>query len=253
MALHYEKEGKIVVITLDRPEALNAMDPETCVAFSNACINFRDDPDAWVALITGAGDRAFSVGVDLKKLMPVLADKSFQMPPAIFRGLDIWKPIIAAINGAALGGGLEIAMACDIRIAAENATFGQPEARWGVLAGWGGTQRLPRLIPRAKAAEMLFLGNIIDATEAYRLGLVNKVVPPAELLPTARQWAAQICDNGPLGIRAMKEAMIRGTDMTLEEGLRLEALVGNAVLASEDLREGLEAFSAKRKPQFKGR
>jgi len=253
MALHYEKEGKIVVITLDRPEALNAMDPETCVAFSNACINFRDDPDAWVAIITGAGDRAFSVGVDLKKLMPVLADKSFQMPPAIFRGLDIWKPIIAAINGAALGGGLEIAMACDIRIAAENATFGQPEARWGVLAGWGGTQRLPRLIPRAKAAEMLFLGNIIDATEAYRLGLVNKVVPPAELLPTARQWAAQICDNGPLGIRAMKEAMIRGTDMTLEEGLRLEALVGNAVLASEDLREGLEAFSAKRKPQFKGR
>jgi len=253
MALHYEKEGKIVVITLDRPEALNAMDPETCVAFSNACINFRDDPDAWVAIITGAGDRAFCVGVDLKKLMPVLADKSFQMPPAIFRGLDIWKPIIAAINGAALGGGLEIAMACDIRIAAENATFGQPEARWGVLAGWGGTQRLPRLIPRAKAAEMLFLGNIIDATEAYRLGLVNKVVPPAELLPTARQWAAQICDNGPLGIRAMKEAMIRGTDMTLEEGLRLEALVGNAVLASEDLREGLEAFSAKRKPQFKGR
>jgi len=253
MALHYEKEGKIVVITLDRPEALNAMDPETCVAFSNACTNFRDDPDAWVAIITGAGDRAFCVGVDLKKLMPVLADKSFQMPPAIFRGLHIWKPIIAAINGAALGGGLEIAMACDIRIAAENATFGQPEARWGVLAGWGGTQRLPRLIPRAKAAEMLFLGNIIDATEAYRLGLVNRVVPPAELLPTAKQWAAQICDNGPLGIRAMKEAMIRGTDMTLEEGLRLEALVGNAVLASEDLREGLEAFAAKRKPEFKGR
>ncbi len=253
MALHYEKEGKIVVITLDRPEALNAMDPETCVAFSNAFINFRDDPDAWVAIITGAGDRAFCVGVDLKKLMPVLANKSFQMPPAIFRGLDIWKPVIAAINGAALGGGLEIAMACDIRIAAENATFGQPEARWGVLAGWGGTQRLPRLIPRAKAAEILFLGNIIDATEAYRLGLVNKVVPPAELLPTAKQWAAQICDNGPLGIRAMKEAMIRGTDMTLEEGLRLEALVGNAVLASEDLREGLEAFAAKRKPEFKGR
>lgn len=253
MALHYEKEGKIVVITLDRPEALNAMDPETCVEFSNACINFRDDPDAWVAIITGAGDRAFCVGVDLKKLMPVLADKSFQMPPGIFRGLDIWKPVIAAINGAALGGGLEIAMACDIRIAAENATFGQPEARWGVLAGWGGTQRLPRLIPRAKAAEMLFLGSIIDATEAYRLGLVNKVVPPAELLPTAKQWATQICDNGPLGIRAMKEAMIRGTDITLEEGLRLEALVGNAVLASEDLREGLEAFAAKRKPEFKGR
>jgi E-phenylitaconyl-CoA hydratase len=253
MALHYEKEGKIVVITLDRREALNAMDPETCVEFSNACINFRDDPDAWVAIITGAGDRAFCVGVDLKKLMPVLADKSFQMPPEIFRGLDIWKPVIAAINGAALGGGLEIAMACDIRIAAENATFGQPEARWGVLAGWGGTQRLPRLIPRAKAAEMLFLGSIINATEAYRLGLVNKVVPPAELLPTAKQWAAQICDNGPLGIRAMKEAMIRGTDMTLEEGLRLEGLVGNAVLASEDLREGLEAFAAKRKPEFKGR
>jgi len=253
MALHYEKEGKIVVITLDRPQALNAIDPQTCLEFSNACINFRDDPDAWVAIITGAGDKAFCVGVDLKKLMPAFIDKSFQMPPEIFRGLDIWKPLIAAVNGAALGGGIEIAMACDIRIAAENATFGQPEARWGVLAGWGGTQRLPRLIPRAKAAELLFMGTIIDATEAYRLGLVNKVVPLAELLPTAKEWAARICDNGPLGIRAMKEAMIRGMGMSLEEGLRIEELVGNSVLGSEDLREGLKAFAEKRKPEFKGR
>lgn len=253
MALHYEKEGKIVIITFDRPEALNAFDPETCLEFSNACINFRDDPDAWVAIITGAGDRAFCVGVDLKKLMPAYIDKSFQMPPEIFRGLDIWKPLIAAVNGAALGGGLEIAMACDIRIAAENSTFGQPEARVGILAGWGGSQRLPRLVPRAKAAELLFMGTTIDATEAYRIGLVNKVVPLAELLATAKEWAAKICDNGPLGIRAMKEAMIRGAGMTLEEGLRIEQLVGNGVLASEDCKEGLKAFVEKRKPEFKGR
>ena len=253
MALRYEQEGKIAIITFDRPEALNAIDPETCLEFSNACINFRDDPDAWVAIITGAGDRAFCVGVDLKKLMPAFVDKSFQMPPQIFRGLDIWKPLIAAVNGAAFGGGLEIAMACDIRIAAENATFGQPEARVGVLAGWGGSQRLPRLIPNAKAAEMLFMGTPIDANEAYRLGLVNKVVPLAELLPTAKEWAAKMCDNGPLGVRAMKEAMIRGMGMTLEEGLRIEELVGNGVLASEDCKEGLKAFVEKRKPEFKGR
>ena len=253
MALRYEQEGKIAIITFDRPEALNAIDPETCLEFSNACINFRDDPDAWVAIITGAGDRAFCVGVDLKKLMPAFVNKSFQMPPQIFRGLDIWKPLIAAVNGAAFGGGLEIAMACDIRIAAENATFGQPEARVGVLAGWGGSQRLPRLIPNAKAAEMLFMGTPIDANEAYRLGLVNKVVPLAELLPTAKEWAAKMCDNGPLGVRAMKEAMIRGMGMTLEEGLRIEELVGNGVLASEDCKEGLKAFVEKRKPEFKGR
>lgn len=252
MALLYEQEDKIVTITLNRPEALNALDPETCQEFSSAMIRFRDDPEALVAIITGAG-KAFCVGADIKKLVPVWADGSFQVPPMIMRGLEIWKPLIAAINGAALGGGLEVALACDLRIAAENAIFGQPEVRWSLIPGWGGTQRLPRTISEAKAAELILMGTNIDAKEAYRLGLINKVVPSAELLPTAKKWAAKICDNGPLGVRAAKEAMIRGRSMTLEDGVRLEELLFNTVLSTEDAKEGLQAFGEKRKPEYKGR
>lgn len=252
MPVLYEKEGRIVTITLNRPEALNALDPETCLEFSKAAIKFRDDPEAWVGIITGAG-RAFCVGADIKTLVPVWADKSFQVPPMIMRGLDIWKPLIAAINGAALGGGLEVALACDLRIAAENAIMGQPEVRLSLLPGWGGTQRLPRMIPRAKAAELLLMGTNISAKEAYQIGLVNKVVPLAELLPTAREWAAKICENGPLGVRAAKEAMVRGTSMALEDGLRLEELLFESILTLDDVKEGLQAFAEKRKPEFKGR
>jgi enoyl-CoA hydratase/carnithine racemase len=255
MVVLYEKEDKIVTITLNRPEAFNAFDPETATAFSEALIKFRDDHDAWVAIITGAGSRAFCAGADLKKLIPVLVDGSFPMPPWITRGLEIWKPFIAAINGMALGGGLEVALACDLRIAAENATFGTPEVRWGLIPGWGGTQRVSRFLPRAKAAEILLVGDPIDANEAYRIGLVNKVVPLSELMPTAKQLASRICQNGPLGVRAAKEAMIRGSGMSLEDGLRLEELLFGGILATEDVKEGLAAFAAKpkRKPEYKGR
>jgi E-phenylitaconyl-CoA hydratase len=252
MGLLYEKEDKIVTITLNRPEALNALDPETCMEFSSAVIKFRDDPEALVAIITGAG-KAFCVGADIKKLVPVWANRTFQVPPMIMRGLDVWKPLIAAINGAALGGGLEVALACDLRIAAENAIFGQPEVRWSLIPGWGGTQRLPRAIPEVKAAELILLGTNIDANEAYRLGLVNRVVSSAELLPTAKKWAAKICENGPLGVRAAKEAMIRGSSMSLEDGVRLEELLFENVLNTEDVKEGLQAFGEKRKPEYKGR
>ena len=251
MVVLYEKEGRIVTITLNRPERLNRIDTEICQAFSTALMDFRDDPEAWVVIITGAGD-AFSTGADHDNLLRQWADKSFQVPLMITRGLDIWKPLIAAINGPARGGGLEIALACDIRIASENATLQLPEVGRGLLPGLGGTQRLQQMVSPAKAAEMIFLGTPLIAEEACRLGLVNKVVPLAQLLPTAKEWAAKICENSPHGIRRAKEAMIRGRDMALEEGLRLELAFFEEMLQSEDYKEGLRALVEGRKPEYKG-
>jgi enoyl-CoA hydratase/carnithine racemase len=175
------------------------------------------------------------------------------MANTIMRGLKIWKPIIAAINGHALGGGLELAMACDLRIAAENATFGQPEVRLGLIPGWGGTQRLPRLIPKAKAAEILLMAQNIDAAEAYRIGLINKVVPLPDLIPTATEWAENICKLGPLAVRAAKQAMIEGESLTLEDGLSLEWMLEEHVLSTEDFEEGTKAFLEKKTANFKAR
>jgi E-phenylitaconyl-CoA hydratase len=251
MAVLYEKEGKIVTITLHRHEKLNRIDAETFQALSNAFVDFRDDPEAWVAIITGAGE-AFSTGADHDKLLRPWADKSFQVPLMITRGLDIWKPLIAAINGPARGGGLEIALACDMRIASENAYLQMPEVGRGLIPGWGGTQRLQRMVSPAKAAEMILMGTPISAEEACRLGLVNKVVPLAQLLPTAKEWAAKICENGPLAIRRAKEAIVRGRDMAQEEGLRLELAFFEEMLQSEDYKEGLRALGEGRKPEYKG-
>jgi len=256
MALLYEKKGKVACITLNRPRALNAVDPETLQELSQALLDFRDDEDRWVAILTGVGERAFCVGADIKDMLPVLGEirnEWWRIPPTILRGLELWKPIIAAINGHALGGGLELALACDLRIAAENATFGVPEVSLGIIPGWGGTQRLPRAIPAAKAAELLFFGQRIDAQEAYRIGLVNKVVPLPQLLPTAEEWAQKLCEIPPLAVRAAKEAMIRGVEMSLEEGLRLEAKLEDFLVATEDHREAKEAWLEKRKPVLKGK
>jgi len=252
MPVLYEKEGKIVTIVLNRPEMLNRIDAETYQALSGALMDFRDDPEVWVAIITGAGE-AFSTGADHEKLLRPWADKSFQVPPMITRGLDIWKPLIAAINGPARGGGVEIALACDIRIAAENAYLQLPEVGRGLIPGWGGTQRLPRMVSPAIAAEMIFLGTPISAEEAYRFGLINKVVPLAQLLPTAKELAAKICEKSPLGIQRAKEAMIRGRNMAQEDGLRLELAFFEEMLQSEDYKEGLRALAEERKPEYKGR
>jgi len=256
MALLYEKKGKVAYITINRPRALNAVDPETLQELSQALLDFRDDEDRWVAILTGVGERAFCVGADIKDMLPVLGEirnEWWRIPPTILRGLELWKPIIAAINGHALGGGLELALACDLRIAAENATFGVPEVNLGIIPGWGGTQRLPRAIPAAKAAELLFFGQRIDAQEAYRIGLVNKVVPLPQLLPTAEEWAQRLCEIPPLAVRAAKEAMIRGVEMSLEEGLRLEAKLEDFLFATEDHREAKGAWLEKRKPVLKGK
>ena len=256
MAIDYKKEGKIAIFTLNRPEALNAMNPESAEELSRALIDFKDDADLWVGIITGAGDRAFSAGADIKTMLPELRKTRGQPwagPTTIMRGLNLWKPMIAAVNGAALGGGLEIALACDLRIASENATFGVPEVTLGLIPGWGGTQRLPRVIPLAKAAELLLLGRPIDAQEAYRIGLVNKVVPLAELMPTARQMAEMLCRPAPLAVRAAKQAMIQGMSLSLGDGLELEKTLIDFLATTEDFDEGCKAFIEKRKAVFEAR
>ncbi len=251
----YEKKGHVVYMTINRPDAMNAFDFATIREFSEANIKFRDDDDAWVAILTGAGDKAFSAGFDLKELIPgqERLPSPGSGPPLIQRGLNVWKPFIAAINGFAMGGGLELALACDIRVAAKGVKLSVPEVRWNLIPGWGGTQRLPRMIPRAIAAEMLLTGASVDADEAYRIGLVNKVVPPAELMPTAEAYAERIAQNGPLAVRAAKEAMIRGTSMTLDKGMKLELKLVDGLLSTEDAKEGPKAFAEKRKPVFKGK
>ncbi len=256
MAVDYRKEGKVAFFTLNRPEALNAIDIESLEQLSQALIDFKGDENLLVGIVTGTGERAFSVGADIRSVLPQFKEnkgKPWSSPPTIFRGLDLWKPMIAAVNGYALGGGLEIALACDIRIAAENATFGMPEVTLGIIPGWGGTQRLPRIIPQAKAAEMLFTGKPIDAREAYRVGLVNKVVPPAELMSAAQEMAELICRPAPLAVRAAKQAMLLGADRSLEDGMALEKTLIDYLVTTEDFEEGSNAFLSKRKPDFKGK
>jgi enoyl-CoA hydratase/carnithine racemase len=256
MAIDYKKEGRIAIFTINRPEAMNAMNMETMRQFRKAIEDFRDDDELWVGIVTGAGEKAFCGGADIKDTLPFMQKHShdtWSFPPSIMRGLELWKPLIAAINGMALGGGLEIVLACDIRIVAENARLGTPEVTLGLIPGWGGTQRLPRAIPKCKAAELLLMGKLIDAKEAERIGLVNKVVPQAEVMATAKEWANIICQAGPLAVRAAKEAMLRGCDMTLEDGLRLENSLVAYVMATEDFAEGTKAFVEKRKPNYKAK
>ncbi len=256
MAVDYQKEGRIATFTLNRPEALNAMNPESLAELSRALIDFKDDDELWVGIITGGGERAFCTGADIRSILPQLKQTRGQPwvgPPTILRGLDLWKPLIAAVNGFALGGGLEIALACDLRIASENASFGLPEVTLGLIPGWGGTQRLSRVISRAKAAEMLLTGRPIDAQEAYRIGLVNKVVPLPQLMTAAKEMAELLCRPGPLAVRAAKQAMIQGTSLSLSEGLELEKTLIDFLVTTEDFDEGCQAFLERRKANFKAK
>jgi len=256
MAVDYEREGRIAIFTINRPEAFNAVNVQIFQELHDRMVEFQDDPELWVGIITGARTRAFSIGADIKDMLPFARehrDDPGALPPSIMRGLDIWKPLIAAVNGLALGGGLEIVLACDIRIASEKARFGTPEVTLGLVPGWGGTQRLPRMLPWCKAAELLLMGKSIDAQEAYRIGLVNKVVPQEQVMPTAKEWAEAICQAGPLAVRAAKEAMVRGSSMTLDDGLRLENSLNAYLFGTEDFNEGITAFAEKRRPVFKAR
>ena len=256
MAVDYEKEGRIAIMTINRPEAMNALNADVSREMHEAMVDFRDDPDLWVAIITGAGDRAFSAGADIKGFRQASSEeveRAKKVDEAPVRADTIWKPFIAAIHGYCLGGGLELAMSCDIRIAAEDAQLGQPEINIGYMPGAGGTIRLPRFVPNAVAAEMLFTGNRINAQEALRIGLVSRVVPLDQLMPAAKEIANTICQRGPLGVRASKEAMIKAYSLTLEEGLQLERRLNTQLRTTDDFVEGARAFAEKRPPDYKGK
>jgi len=255
----YEKKGNVAYITLNRPEVMNAMNRKMGGELSEVLDDFRLDPDVWIAIITGAGDKAFSAGADLKdRYVEGRKDinEEFWAPRVrgnLIQGLEIWKPIIAAINGYCLAGGLELALSCDLRIAAENATFGMSEVLRSLVPGGGGAQRLPRQIPYIMAMEILLTGDRIDAQEAHRISLVNKVVPLPQLMPAAEEMATKIANNGPLAVRAIKESLVRGMDIPLDHALRMNSLLSRINITTEDSAEGPLAFTEKRPPKYKGR
>jgi E-phenylitaconyl-CoA hydratase len=257
MAVIYEKRDRIAYIILNRPEAMNSLDPETHQELEDIFTDFDQDDSVWVAILSGTGEKAFCTGSDLKKTMPPatsVAETYFtKQTKSLMRDLKVSKPIICAINGYALGGGMEMALACDIRIAAEHASFGLTEVKIGSIPGGGGTQRLPRLIPLSYAMKLLLTGDRISAQEALKLGIVSDVVPMSELMNTAEEIAQKIVSNAPLSVRAIKKAVVEGIDRTLDEGIQLERLLFNMLRDTEDRIEGRRAFAEKRKPNFQGR
>jgi enoyl-CoA hydratase/carnithine racemase len=254
-------EGRLMIVTINRPEVLNACHPMTSQELSDAFDTFAADPELWVAIITGAGDRAFSAGNDLKYHAEVRArtGKRPVSPPKGFGGLtmrhDLDKPVIAAVNGIAMGGGFEIALACDLIIASDRATFALPEPRVGLAAGGGGLQRLPRAVPLKQAMGMLLTGRRVSAQEGYAMGFVTAVVPHADLMPEARRWAQMILECSPMSVRATKQAVLRSLDVpSLEMAMRnMNYPAYVALTTSEDTVEGPKAFAEKRKPNWKGR
>lgn len=257
MALLFDVTDHVATLTINRPEAMNAMDPETYHELSEAWIEVRDNPDIWCAIITGAGDRAFTAGADLKKTIPRRPEMwefwQTQAEPILNRGLEVWKPVIAAVNGYCLAGGMTLLFATDIRVAAEHATFGISEVKRGILPGNGGTQRALRQLPYPIAMELILIGDQITAQQAYQYGLVNKVVPKEQLMDTAWDYARRICANAPLAVRAIKELAVRSQYMHLSDGLRLEAAIGQVLRQTEDAQEGPRAFAEKRPPVYHGR
>jgi enoyl-CoA hydratase len=264
MSVRYVKKDRIAYITLDRPEARNALDPDTLQALGNTWLDFRDDPSVLVAIITGVGN-SFCAGADLGKLIPLITGSPeglsglikgktaeiFQS--ALLRDVDIWKPIVAAVNGYCIAGGLEMLLGTDIRIAAENAFFAIQEPRWGLFPAGGSTVRLPRQVPFCKAMELLLTGEKIDAKEAHRMGLVNYVVPKEELMPMAEKIARRLADNGPLAVSAIKRSAIECLGMPMREAYTHEIDLATPVFKSEDAIEGPMAFMQKRKPEFRGK
>ncbi|TMC47231.1 MAG: enoyl-CoA hydratase/isomerase family protein [Chloroflexi bacterium] len=256
MAIDLSVVDGVALITMNRPERLNALDTEHYAGLSMAWQTVRDDPAIRVAVITGAGAKSFSTGADLKSFIPTppgLAELMLtQKSQLLNRGLEVWKPVIAAVNGYCLGGGMTLLLAADIRVAAEHATFSLAEVKRGVFPANGGTQRIIQQLPHAIAMEMLLTGEAIDAATALRWGLVNKVVSLEQLMDTAMDFARRIAANAPLAVQAAKELALRSRDLDLASGLRMEQLFLRLLQDTEDVHEGAAAFAAKRKAQFKG-
>ncbi|HEX9628800.1 MAG TPA: enoyl-CoA hydratase-related protein [Pyrinomonadaceae bacterium] len=255
--IHVERRESVTIVTLNRPEKLNALSRETIAALSAAFENFESDSELRAVILTGAGDRAFSAGTDISELIHVGDDEAEKIAE---RGQQLCSqieqspvPVIAAINGIAAGGGCELALACHLRIATRNARFSLPETKLGIIPGYGGTQRMTRELGRARALELILTSGIINAEDALRLGLVNRVVPSAELSTAAEALAGEIAQLAPLAIRACLKAVVVGTELPLAEGLALEAKLFASLFATEDMREGTRAFLEKRKPNFMGK
>jgi len=260
--IQYEKKERVAYVTINRPEVMNAIHPLASRELSQAFDDFDQDPSCWIAVITGAGDRAFSAGNDLKYQAQAGPARMAAERRAIGKGgfggitarFDCYKPIIAAVNGFALGGGLEMVLASDIVIAVEHATFGLPEASVGLIPGAGGVHQLPRQIPLKLAMGMMMTGKRITAQEAHNLGLVNEVVPAKELMPTVEKWIADILACAPISIRAIKQCVLEGMKYPVEEAfLKRRYSFQEFLPLTQDFLEGPRAFAEKRKPQWSGK
>jgi enoyl-CoA hydratase len=251
-----ERRGRVAIITINRPEKRNALNIKTREEGAALIDELRVDDSVGVVVITGAGDKAFIAGADIAEFAgrTALSQRDVMVGRSLFTAFDTFpKPIIAMINGYCLGGGCEVALACDIRIASETASFGQPEISLGIIPGGGGTQRLTRLVGEGKAMEMILTGQIIDAKTAFNIGLVNHVVPPDQLEAKTMELANSIADKGPIAVRLAKEAVKIASRSNLDEGLRREVDLFALCFATEDKDEGVNAFLEKRKPVFKGK
>ncbi|HEU5183833.1 MAG TPA: enoyl-CoA hydratase-related protein [Gemmatimonadaceae bacterium] len=248
---------RVATLTVNRPDKLNALNDLTIAELGQAIEEIRAREDVGGAILTGAGSKAFVAGADIAELSkqgPLDGRDRARRGQHLLRRIETSpKPIIAAVNGFALGGGCEIAMACHVRIAAETARFGQPEVKLGISPGYGGSQRLPRLVGQGRALELILTGEMIDAREAYRIGLVNTVVAPGDLLRVAREMLLKMLANGPVALALSIEAVVRGVELPLEEALLLEADQFGLLAATDDMREGMSAFLEKRPPRFSGR
>ena len=255
--LNYRKNGAIATLTIDRPKALNALNQATLAEIQRALQDAATDPAVRGVIVTGAGDKAFVAGADITEIAavsPLQAQAFTRQGQAVFDLVEtLGKPVIAAVNGYALGGGCELAMACTLRIASENAAFGQPEVKLGVMPGFGGTQRLPRLVGKGRAMQIILTAQNIDAREAHRIGLVNEVVEPARLIARAEELLLQIIANAPLAVRLSMEAVHHGLEAGQAHGLALESASFALCASTDDKREGTTAFLERRQPRFSGR